>query len=60
LPIFIAISFVAHAPTLLTDIPRMNPWNGVNASILSGFGEAMGGLRSFSAASAVPDVSNDL
>jgi hypothetical protein len=42
------------------DIPRMNPWNGGNASILPGSGEAMGGRHSFPVASAVHDLSNEL
>jgi len=36
-----------RCPQLLTDIPQMNPWNGANASILPGAGEAMGGRQSF-------------
>jgi hypothetical protein len=38
----------------------MNPWHVPNAGILPGSGEATGGLRSFLAASAVPNVPNDL
>lgn len=37
----------------------MNPWNGANAIILSGSDEAVGVLRRFPGAFAVPTVKND-
>ena len=52
-----AAQFAKHYQS---DIPRMNPWNGANASILPGSGEAMGGLRSFPGASAASDVGSNL
>ena len=45
---------------LLTDIPQMSLWNGADASILPGSGEAMGGLCSLPGAPAASTVQNDV
>ncbi len=43
-----------------TDIPRMNPWNGANASTLPGSREAIDGLCRFPGGPASSTVQNEL
>jgi hypothetical protein len=42
------------AEFILSDIPRMSPWNGANAIILEDCGEAMSGRCGFPGADMTP------
>jgi hypothetical protein len=48
------ITVVGSVKETIADIPRMNPWNGANASIPPGSGEAVGGRHSSPALSPRP------